>query len=548
MTTDNDATHRRTMLATYLRRLLVTDESLARKPDDGTMTLDRANTSTQINDLAAKEGLGLLPDALPAIAIAVDLRAVALTSLQRQQQALVAYQQATEILHAQAAASDQITLALRLQQTNQRLREVVQQLAALQALASPPPVTPPRQAPWSQPPIPPPALVPERAVPMSNLTLSSDQHHRLWALLQRCNECGNNRDLQTLFSDQRLQPWRDGLPEADNLRSRVDRLIAYLLDKRNIKGEWALVLLLQVLAERYHPADERRDTLWVLANELQYGVRAIFPPASLGALERTIRVSNSMFDVIPWITQLITIQRCVCRLTVAFGGKTEHGTGFLLAPDIVLTNYHVVERVLAGKAPASSVSLLFDYHMQEDGVTPHVGTSYQLATQEWLIDASPYSSLDRQPPSTAVPAPDELDYALLRVAGAPGNEEVTSRMGTQRRGWLALPEAPYAFEPNTLLTIIQHPEGKELKLAFDTDALIEVNANATRVRYRTNTERGSSGSPCFDANWNLAALHHSGDPNYEELHQPSYNQGIPIAAIRLLLLQRGKLARLTTQP
>jgi V8-like Glu-specific endopeptidase len=68
---------------------------------------------------------------------------------------------------------------------------------------------------------------------------------------------------------------------------------------------------------------------------------------------------------------------------------------------------------------------------------------------------------------------------------------------------------------------------------------VGVNHTGTRVRYRTNTEAGSSGSPCFDINWNLIALHHLGDPNYDQLHKPEYNQGIPISAIVQLLEHRG---------
>ena len=49
---------------------------------------------------------------------------------------------------------------------------------------------------------------------------------------------------------------------------------------------------------------------------------------------------------------------------------------------------------------------------------------------------------------------------------------------------------------------------RPLKLAPDTEAVLSVNANGTRVRYANNTEPGSSGSPVFDINWNLVALHH----------------------------------------
>jgi V8-like Glu-specific endopeptidase len=77
--------------------------------------------------------------------------------------------------------------------------------------------------------------------------------------------------------------------------------------------------------------------------------------------------------------------------------------------------------------------------------------------------------------------------------------------------------------------IAQHPDGSPLKLALDMQSVISVNDNGTRVRYATNTEPGSSGSPCFDLDWSLVALHHLGDPAWRE---PKFNQGVPASIIR----------------
>ena len=74
------------------------------------------------------------------------------------------------------------------------------------------------------------------------------------------------------------------------------------------------------------------------------------------------------------------------------------------------------------------------------------------------------------------------------------------------------------------IMIVQHPKAEPLALAVDTLGVQSLNANKTRVRYNTNTESGSSGSPCFNINWGLVALHHYGDPLYD---QARYNQGIP---------------------
>lgn len=73
----------------------------------------------------------------------------------------------------------------------------------------------------------------------------------------------------------------------------------------------------------------------------------------------------------------------------------------------------------------------------------------------------------------------------------------------------------------------------------DTKAIIGMNQASTRVRYRTNTEGGSSGSPCFTPDFELVALHHSGDPNFDPAHKPTYNQGIPMSLIAQRLSDHG---------
>ena len=90
-----------------------------------------------------------------------------------------------------------------------------------------------------------------------------------------------------------------------------------------------------------------------------------------------------------------------------------------------------------------------------------------------------------------------------------------------------------------------------MKVAFDTDAINQVNkhwlnANGTRVRYATNTLGGSSGSPVFDLEWNLIALHHYGDPVYS--HPAQYNQGVPIHLIRERLVKANKSSALGGVP
>lgn len=80
--------------------------------------------------------------------------------------------------------------------------------------------------------------------------------------------------------------------------------------------------------------------------------------------------------------------------------------------------------------------------------------------------------------------------------------------------------------------IPQHPDGRPLELAFG--ALLKYNDAANRVRYDTNTEPGSSGSPCFDISLQPFALHHASGP----AKNLGYNQGVPLREIIKLMKTR----------
>jgi hypothetical protein len=268
-------------------------------------------------------------------------------------------------------------------------------------------------------------------------------------------------------------------------------------------------------------------------------------------LERIIRETHSFHNVMEWRTKLGEIEGRVCRVEVTTNGGMMYGSGFLVGPDLVMTNHHVVAAVIAGErgettpegltAKPAGVVLRFDYKRLVDGSTLNPGTEYRLSGDGWLVDSSPLSRIDFEPdPKTGLPSPEELDHALLRLSTPAGDEHVGGRgePGSDPRGWVGMPKEPHAFLPGSALFIVQHPKGDPLQLALDNEAVRSVNGNGTRVTYRTNTLAGSSGSPCFNHNWQLVALHHSGDPDYAPAHKPEYNEGIPITAITALLERR----------
>ena len=237
-------------------------------------------------------------------------------------------------------------------------------------------------------------------------------------------------------------------------------------------------------------------------------------------LQRNVRPYLAKLDIRVWQSRLTEIERRVCR--VELEGNAV-GTGFLVGPDTVLTNWHVFEAA-KNQAKVDLLGCRFDYELLPDGkVQP--GQLVMLQAKG-CIDSSPYSVAEgTDKPDNPLPTTAELDYALLRLASRVGDQQVEGAV----RGWIALPKAVLPLAADSPILIVQHPEGTPMKLAMDTQAVIGLNGNGTRINYRTNTDPGSSGSPVFTMDWDLVALHHSGDPAWVN---PTYNQGVPIELVR----------------
>lgn len=250
-------------------------------------------------------------------------------------------------------------------------------------------------------------------------------------------------------------------------------------------------------------------------------------PVTDPGLERTVRDYLPVFDAALWREQLAALEGRVCRVEV-HDAKNLMGTGFLVGPEALLTNYHVLEPLYTGAAPASAVRLRFDYKRLANG-TDSDGTLVALA-HDWQISHSPYSQGEAaNSPDDPPPAAGELDYALVRLARPFGGEPLNPAATEGRlRGWVRVPQTDPPLDGHALF-ILQHPRRAPLKLALDTDAKPRLVHQGLRLRYDTTTDEGSSGSPCFNASWTLVALHHYGDP---AMGPATYNQGIPIDRIR----------------
>jgi hypothetical protein len=254
--------------------------------------------------------------------------------------------------------------------------------------------------------------------------------------------------------------------------------------------------------------------------------------------ERQIRKDLPSIDPRVWAAQMFRHDMRICIVQV---DQSPRGTGFLVGPDAVLTNFHVLKDEIEvlndevrPKVAADRITFLFDYRVLANGVESE-GTRVEAAS-DWLIDASQPLSDPEEIAGKPEPTGDQLDYAVVRLARRFGDEP-TAR-GSPARGWIRVPATAPTITEGMGLMILQHPNTGPVKLAFDTESVISVNAARTRVRYATNTDPGSSGSPCFSLTWGLVAVHHLGEPGTKTVS--GFNQGIPIAAIRDRLTRRHK--------
>jgi Trypsin-like peptidase domain len=253
-------------------------------------------------------------------------------------------------------------------------------------------------------------------------------------------------------------------------------------------------------------------------------------------LQRTVKEFGIAVDAGEFVDRMSTALGRVCLVRVA---GIDTGTGFLVGDDLVLTNHHVLSGVIGGSTGAGVVEFIFDYRTQDSTVNESkpIGLKTEGATaanpRPWLVDhagmTAEESAPTGQPDISKDTDPTFLDFALVRLASRAG---ATSAPNGTPRGHFTINKAgpPFSFPQGTALIIVGHPlKGGGFKsspqtFAIEPDSVIAKNPNNTRVQYRTNTLRGSSGSPVLSAQWELVALHHYGKTGL-------YNQGIPIAPI-----------------
>jgi hypothetical protein len=237
-------------------------------------------------------------------------------------------------------------------------------------------------------------------------------------------------------------------------------------------------------------------------------------PSAEGGFERTVNLVAGYVDPAKFRLGIAWAEVRTARVEIGGRGK---GTGFLIGPDLMITNWHVVEQGVGGAVAR------FDHSGTGEG------TAVKFAS-EWLVGHSEHDSESNELRPDG-PAEGPLDFAVVRLEKPIGDQRIgpdPDNEKADRRGYYKLDWGSYDFDAAEALLILGHPQARPVQLSYASPAGARFTSLRNRVRYNTNTSNGSSGSPVFNNEFRIVALHHLGST---ETGDNAFNQGVPIAAI-----------------
>lgn len=179
--------------------------------------------------------------------------------------------------------------------------------------------------------------------------------------------------------------------------------------------------------------------------------------------------------------------KAVARIAIRSASLSGWGTGFLISPRVLLTNHHVLPDASVGHGSLAQFG--FELSIADQKLDP---VAFELDPDALFFTSA------------------ELDFTAIAV----NPEAISSRTRLEDYGWLPLLETEGKAFEGEWLTIVQHPAGERKQVCVRENRLIK---RAEQVLwYSSDTLSGSSGSPVFNNDWFVVALHHMGVPEYRD--------------------------------
>ena len=275
------------------------------------------------------------------------------------------------------------------------------------------------------------------------------------------------------FDDQAVVNWFNILTYARH-QNAVDRVIDVVLVEHPTEQMYLMGAKDGVLTG-VAGADIKTDVDWQ-------------GPAEGSELEKIIGLRSSLLPV-AFLEVGAAKARSVVRVQLPEGS----GSGFLTTGDLLITNHHVI----ATKEQANKAIIQCNFQVTPALLAAQV-EEFKLAPDEGFATS------------------ENDDWTAVKVKGDPNAT------------WGALPLARAKPQKDDRINIVQHPDGGPKQIALYDNLIVFVDDKV--VQYLTDTLPGSSGSPCFNSEWKVIALHHSGGWLREPGTKQRYyrNEGIHI--------------------
>jgi len=313
------------------------------------------------------------------------------------------------------------------------------------------------------------------------VTIQLDQpdFQRLTRIVQNLPDFANVRDRRRLVAGA-----LEGVPQADVILARLDldgaamgvsvEVVRFLSQFGQVAyGKEALSVFLNYIQP--FTGDEDSDFIVELFQKYPLDVPATPDrlidrwrgTSSVAEVQEKIIGENTLRDI--YILNLaLEASKAVVHLQL----PKNAGTGFMIAPDLLMTNNHVI----ASRQQAEQTEYTFNYQLDINGEECKIQTTQALPGGVFYTNA-------------------ELDYTLVCLKDLPcfGSPLILKSKQVRRDDRVA---------------IIQHLGGHLKKISMQNNFVAYADANV--VQYTTSTLPGSSGSPVFDDDFQVIAIHHSG--------------------------------------
>lgn len=198
-------------------------------------------------------------------------------------------------------------------------------------------------------------------------------------------------------------------------------------------------------------------------------------------IERIIG-ENHLMDI-NYLKKGVEVSKTVCRL-IRFREEVKQaiGTGFLVGPNLLMTNFHVIN----SKRAARRLTAEFEYEKNEQGKVKNT-TLFQLNPDVFFLNN------------------ETLDYTVVALSPIAINQP-SKKLADY--GYNKLSNSSHKIIEGERVSIIQHPEGLPKMVAIRDNKVVKIDDSF--IHYTTDTQKGSSGSLVANDQWDIVALHRSG--------------------------------------